>query len=118
MNIKGLPDWHSPGIEGNDAIYTHAQKHDFIGFVYLVEAGGRKYLGKKMFRRKQATGHQTDWRRHVGPNIEMQQLAKENPAGVKRKILYFGRSRVDLTYMEAAELIERKVLFSDEYLNQ
>ena len=61
---------------------------------------------------------ESDWRDYWGSsdrlNADVQALGPEN---FTRKILYYCKSKAELSYLEAREQFERRVLESDEYYN-
>jgi len=111
--VNELPDW-------------------VIGFVYQITntANGRMYIGKKLARfkrsRKPLKGRvnkrrytvDSDWKYYYGSSDELSadvlKLGKENFA---REILFYCKSRSELSYVEAREQFSRRVLESDQYYN-
>jgi hypothetical protein len=105
---------------------------DCEGFVYLITnlTNNRKYVGKKLARFKTTKpplkgkknrrrgSVESDWRDYWGSNdhlnADVKQLGKEN---FSREILYFCSSRGLMSYLEAKEQFDRRVLESDEYYN-
>lgn len=109
-----------------------------VGFVYLITntLNGRKYIGKKLAKfskttyktvklkngkkkRKKIRGKiDSDWLTYYGSNThlnnDVNQLGAEN---FIREILYYCTSKAELSYLEAKEQFERKVLETDEYYN-
>jgi hypothetical protein len=104
----------------------------YIGFVYLITniTTGQKYIGKKLaqFKKtrpplkgkklKRRTTVESDWREYWGSSerlqADVQQLGPEN---FTREILYLCKSKAEMSYLEAREQFERRVLESDEYYN-
>ena len=104
----------------------------YIGFVYLITniKTGQKYIGKKLaqFKRtrpplkgrklKRRSVVESDWRDYWGSsdrlNADVQALGPEN---FTREILYYCKSKAELSYLEAREQFERRVLESDDYYN-
>ena len=104
----------------------------YIGFVYLITniKTGQKYIGKKLaqFKRtrpplkgrklKRRSTVESDWRDYWGSsdrlNADVQALGVEN---FTREILYYCKSKGEMSYLEAREQFERRVLESDEYYN-
>lgn len=104
----------------------------YIGFVYLITnlQTGQKYIGKKLaqFKRtkpplkgkklKRRSTVESDWREYWGSsdrlNADVQALGPEN---FTREILYYCKSKAELSYLEAREQFERKVLETDDYYN-
>ncbi len=104
----------------------------YIGFVYLITnlKTGQKYIGKKLaqFKKtkpplkgkklKRRSTVESDWREYYGSsdrlNADLQQLGPEN---FTREILYYCKSKAEMSYLEAREQFERRVLESDDYYN-
>ncbi len=104
----------------------------YIGFVYLITnlKTGQKYVGKKLaqFKKtkpplkgrklKRRSTVESDWREYYGSsdrlNADVQQLGPEN---FTREILYYCKSKAEMSYLEAREQFERRVLESDDYYN-
>jgi hypothetical protein len=121
--------WLYKGEEFNDA----EGYKDFIGFVYLItdNANGKKYVGKKLLwskrklkplkgqRRKRTVIKESDWKTYYGSNDEIKTLVETvGPERFKREILYFCKTKGELSYKEAKEQFDREVLFKpDEYYN-
>ena len=105
---------------------------DVEGFVYLITnlVDNRKYVGKKLARfkttkpplkgrkNKRRGFKESDWRTYWGSsdhlNADVLALGEEK---FTREILYYCPSRGVLSYLEAKEQFDRKVLESDEYYN-
>ena len=109
-----------------------------IGFVYIISntLTGRKYIGKKLGkfskttykvvklkngtkkRKKIKSKIPSDWQDYYGssPSLlkDIETLGKQN---FTREILYYCTSKAELSYIEAREQFERKVLESDDYYN-
>ena len=105
---------------------------DCEGFVYLITnlTNNRKYVGKKLARfkttkpplkgkkNKRRGTKESDWREYWGSsehlNRDVEELVAEN---FTREILHYCPSRGALSYMEAKEQFDRRVLETDEYYN-
>lgn len=105
---------------------------DCEGFVYLITntTNNKKYVGKKLARFKTSKpplkgrknrrrGHkESDWRDYWGSSDRLQadveSLGEEK---FTREILHFCPSRGVLSYLEAKEQFDRRVLETDEYYN-
>ena len=103
-----------------------------VGFVYLITnlTNNRKYIGKKLasFRKtkpplkgrknKRRSTVESDWRTYYGSsdelNADVDKLGTDN---FKREILFYCISKSQLSYVEAREQFNHKVLESDEYYN-
>jgi hypothetical protein len=104
----------------------------FIGFVYLITnlTDNRKYIGKKLAQFKKSRPPlkgkknrrkytvESDWRDYWGSsdrlNEDVNTLGKDK---FSREILFFCRSRAELSYLEAKEQFDRRVLETDDYYN-
>jgi len=104
----------------------------YIGFVYIItnQTTGQKYIGKKLaqFKRtkpplkgkrlKRRSVVESDWREYYGSsdrlNADIQALG---PGNFTREIIYLCKSKAELSYLEAREQFERRVLESDDYYN-
>jgi hypothetical protein len=103
-----------------------------IGFVYLITnlTTGRKYIGKKLAqfkrtkpplkgkKRKRKTTVESDWRDYWGSSENLQaDVAALGPDKFTREIIYYCKSRSELSYLEAKEQFDRCVLETDDYYN-
>ena len=105
---------------------------DVVGFVYLITntTNGRMYIGKKLAKFKRSRppikGRKTkrsykvnsDWQDYYGSRddltIDVNKLGKDK---FKREILFYCKSKAELSYVEAREQFARKVLESNDYYN-
>lgn len=105
---------------------------EYEGFVYLITnlTDNRKYVGKKLSKfkttkpplkgkkNKRRGTKESDWRDYWGSSdkllADVEKLGKNN---FTREILYFCKSRGEMSYLEAREQFERRVLETDEYYN-
>ena len=105
---------------------------DCEGFVYEITniTNGRKYIGKKLARFKRSRpplkGNRnkrrykvnSDWQDYYGSSddltIDVNRLGKDK---FTREILFYCKSKAELSYVEAREQFARKVLESDDYYN-
>jgi hypothetical protein len=103
-----------------------------IGFVYLITnlTTGRKYIGKKLAqfkrtkpplkgkKRKRKSTVESDWRDYWGSSESLQaDVAALGPEQFTREIIYYCKSRSELSYLEAKEQFDRCVLETDDYYN-
>ena len=119
-------------------IWTYQQKpleeipEGFIGFVYLITnlKSGQKYIGKKLaqFKKtkpplkgkklKRRTTVESDWRDYWGSSERLQaDVNTLGPENFTREILYLCKSKAEMSYLEAREQFERRVLETDDYYN-
>ena len=104
----------------------------FEGFVYLITntTTGQKYVGKKLAkfkttkpplkgRKNKRRGYkESDWKDYWGSSDRLQaDVDKLGPDNFTREILYFCKSRAEMSYIEAREQFDRRVLETDEYYN-
>ena len=105
---------------------------EFIGFVYLITniTNDRKYIGKKLtqFKRskkplkgrtnKRRYTVESDWRDYYGSSDELtadvELLGKDK---FTREIMFWCKSKSELSYIEAREQFTHKVLESREWYN-
>lgn len=105
---------------------------EYEGFVYLITnlTDNRKYVGKKLAKFKttkpplkgkknKRRGHkESDWRDYWGSSDKLiADVEKLGEDKFTREILYFCKSRGEMSYLEAREQFERRVLETDEYYN-
>ena len=105
---------------------------EYEGFVYLITntTNNKKYVGKKLAKfkttkpplkgkkNKRRGYKESDWRDYWGSSDKLQedvnQLGEDK---FTREILYFCKSRGEMSYMEAKEQFDRRVLETEEYYN-
>ena len=104
----------------------------YEGFVYLITntTTGQKYVGKKLAkfkttkpplkgRKNKRRGYkESDWRDYWGSSDRLNaDVDKLGPENFTREILYMCKSRAEMSYIEAREQFDRRVLETDEYYN-
>ena len=105
---------------------------DVVGFVYIITntTNGRMYIGKKLAKFKRSRpplkGRKnmrrfkvnSDWQDYYGSSddltIDVKKLGKDK---FTREILFYCKSKAELSYIEAREQFARKVLESNDYYN-
>ncbi len=105
---------------------------DVVGFVYQITntTNGRMYIGKKLARfrrsRRPLKGRvnrrrytiSSDWQHYYGSSDELNaDILKIGKDKFTREILFYCKSKAELSYVEAREQFARKVLESDDYYN-
>ena len=115
--------------QGND-IDTIPDEYE--GFVYLITntKNDRKYIGKKLAKfkttkpplkgkkNKRRGYKESDWRDYWGSSDKLQADVEQLGADkFTREILYFCTSRAEMSYLEAKEQFDRRVLETEEYYN-
>ena len=105
---------------------------DCEAFVYLITntTNNRKYVGKKLAKfkktrpplkgriNKRRSKVESDWRDYWGSSDHLQKdVEKLGEEKFTREILHYCPSRGVLSYIEAKEQFDRRVLETDEYYN-
>lgn len=106
--------------------------NEYEGFVYLITnlTNNKKYIGKKLAKfkttkpplkgkkNKRRGFKESDWKDYWSSSDKLQEdvktLGEEN---FTREILYFCKSRAEMSYIEAREQFDRRVLETDDYYN-
>ena len=120
------PSWT---FEGN---IIESIPEEYEGFVYLItnKTNNKKYIGKKLAKFKttkpplkgkknKRRGHkESDWKEYWGSSDRLiADVEALGPQNFTREILYFCTNRAEMSYIEAREQFDRRVLESDEYYN-
>ena len=105
---------------------------EYEGFVYLITnlTNNQKYIGKKLAKfkttkpplkgkkNKRRGYKESDWRTYWGSsdrlNADVASLGEDK---FKREILYLCKGRGEMSYIEAREQFDRRVLETDDYYN-
>ena len=105
---------------------------EYEGFVYLITntTNNKKYVGKKLAKfkttkpplkgkkNKRRGYKESDWRDYWGSSDKLQEDVNQiGEDKFTREILYFCKSRGEMSYMEAKEQFDRRVLETEEYYN-
>lgn len=111
---------------------TEEELKEWQGFVYIItdNSNNKKYIGKKGFwskvtrpplkgkTRKRRSIVESDWKSYYGSSEQVKAMLLEHGEGnFYREILYFGKSKGELSYLEAKEQFDRRVLLDDSYYN-
>ena len=118
--------------------WTHQEKpikklpEDCIGFVYQITniINDRMYIGKKLAKFKKSRPPLkgrvnkrrykviSDWQDYYGSsdelNLDIEKLGEDK---FEREILFYCKSKAELSYVEAREQFARKVLETTDYYN-
>lgn len=124
--------WMYKGSHFTESDYERVKSEGFMGFIYMISETntGMKYIGKKQFirpkilpitktrKRRSRTVVESDWREYYSSSpVIMENVSSGNRDAYTREILTFGKSKGDLSYLEAKEQFNRDVLIRDDYIN-
>ena len=116
----------------NNKVFDTEDIGDNYGFVYRItnNDNGHDYIGKKFFWRKVTRpplkGRKnkrrykvdSDWQDYYGSSddltIDVNKIGKDK---FTREILFYCKSKAELSYVEAREQFSRKVLETNDYYN-
>ena len=105
---------------------------EYEGFVYLItnKTNNKKYIGKKLAKfkttkpplkgkkNKRRGYKESDWKDYWGSSDKLQaDVDAIGPENFTREILYLCTGRGEMSYLEAREQFDRRVLESDDYYN-
>jgi len=105
---------------------------EYEGFIYLITntTNNKKYIGKKLAkfkttkpplkgRKNKRRGYkESDWKEYWGSSDRLiADVEALGPQNFTREILYFCTNRAEMSYIEAREQFDRRVLESDDYYN-
>jgi len=105
---------------------------EYQGFVYVITdlTNNKKYVGKKGFwskktlpplkgkTRKRRSIVESDWKIYYGSSDQVKQILQENgEQSFHREILHLCKSKGEMSYLEAKEQFDRRVLLDDNYYN-
>ena len=105
---------------------------EYEGFVYLITntTTGQKYVGKKLAKfkttkpplkgkkNKRRGTKESDWKTYYGSSDRLNaDVAKLGSDKFTRVILYLCKGRGEMSYIEAREQFDRRVLETDDYYN-
>ena len=105
---------------------------DVVGFVYIITntTNDRQYIGKKLAKfsrtkpplkgkkNRRRTKVESDWRDYYGSSDELNEdIERIGRDSFKREILFYCYSKSELSYIEAREQFNYRVLESDKYYN-
>jgi hypothetical protein len=105
---------------------------EYEGFVYLItnKTTQQKYVGKKLAKfkttkpplkgkkNKRRGYKESDWKDYWGSSDRLQaDVDAQGPNNFTREILYLCKGRGEMSYLEAREQFERRVLERDDYYN-
>ncbi len=105
---------------------------DCVGFVYIItnSTNNKKYIGKKLAKfkttkpplkgrkNKRRGTKESDWREYYGSSDSLNEdIEKIGKHKFTREILFYCRNKAELSYIEAREQFNHKVLESEDYYN-
>ena len=127
-------DWIYQGSKFNpdEPVTYERYGKEWYGFVYVItnRALDKKYIGKKFFwskktlpplkgkKRKRISIIESNWRDYYGSSASlMEDIETQGKDMFHREIVYLGKGKGDLAYMEAKLQFENEVLLRDDYYN-
>lgn len=124
--------WFYEGKEFGYDDFVEKTEKGFIGFVYCTTdlKSGNKYIGKKEFfrkkilpvtktrKRRKHTRVESNWQDYYGSSpMIMEKVSLGDTDRFARTILLFGKTKGDLSYLEAKMQFDHDVLAKDSYIN-
>ena len=112
----------APWKHGGDI--EQARDDGMVGFVYRIhvlddELNHYKYIGRKNFWRSvRGKAKESNWKDYLSSSREMVALCNARPKSVYREILCYGRSKSELEYLEAMEMLRHDALRDPAYINR
>jgi len=115
-----------------DEPFSNEHISEYQGFVYVITdlTNNKKYVGKKGFwskktlpplkgkTRKRRSIVESDWQSYYGSSDQVKQMLQENgEQSFYREILHLCKSKGEMSYLEAKEQFDRRVLLDDSYYN-
>jgi hypothetical protein len=115
-----------------DEPFSNEHISEYQGFVYVITdlTNNKKYVGKKGFwskktlpplkgkTRKRRSIIESDWQSYYGSSDQVKQMLQENgEQSFYREILHLCKSKGEMSYLEAKEQFDRRVLLDDSYYN-
>jgi len=123
----------------NDGAVIEEISDEYVGFVYLITniQTGRMYVGKKLAKfkttkiknvtlksglkkKKKVTEYKdSDWKTYYGSSKELlEDVSNLGSENFRREIIHFCKTKGTLSYMEAREQFDRRVLENgDKFYN-
>lgn len=104
-----------------------------LGFIYIIQnkSNNKKYIGKKLlfFRKskkplknrknKRHSKIESDWKEYTGSSNKLNDDIKKIGIDEFRfQIIQFYKTKLELSYHETKEIIDRNAIFSEEYYNE
>ena len=110
-----------------DDYFDMGQADNFVGFVYLITntETGKKYIGKKRFKKVQTYQKnkkkrrrmvESDWKEYTGSNDQLNEDVA-NGHTIRKEILHLCTSLGWCSYYETLEILQRNAIQDDAYYN-
>ena len=107
--------------------FEYNEEDKLVGFVYLITNihTGKKYIGKKRFKKVQTYQKnkkkrrrmvESDWNEYTGSNDQLNEdVASGQP--IRKEILHLCTSLGWCSYYETLEILQRQAIQDDDYYN-